>query len=288
MTRRRSSQSVAAGRDAGRRRGRDVRAPGARGDRLRGRRPRRRARRADREVAGTAQRRDRRPSAGRQRACGAAIETPLGPLLGGLAAARLARARTGSTSSSSSCRSSAAIGRPAGLTLPRSAAVRRAAAADRRPVGRIRRASTGGRPAPERARLSDRQPRPAWSACRRRTVRGSRCSTTRPTGSAGSIGELDRVALPPRGARGRDAAPPLRAAGAAVRRRAAPLPALASCPATTRTRELAGVFYLFLRGMTGAETPVIDGARAACSPGGRHRALVGGAQRRPRHRGRSA
>ena len=36
-------------------------------------------------------------------------------------------------------------------------------------------------------------------------------------------------------------------------------------------RNLAGVLYLFVRGMTGPDTPIVDGSRAACSPGGRRR-----------------
>ena len=67
------------------------------------------------------------------------------------------------------------------------------------------------------------------------------------------------MALPARGARRRDGARALRPAGAALHGRAASLPALAACRATTPERNLAGVLYLFLRGMTGADTPAVDG-----------------------------
>ena len=62
----------------------------------------------------------------------------------------------------------------------------------------------------------------------------------------------------PRPAGRGDAALRLPAAGAALHRRRAPLPALA--PARLRPRRhLGGVLYLYVRGMCGPETPLVDG-----------------------------
>ena len=72
--------------------GRHLRAPRLRGDRLRRPRPRRRARRARRGDPGAAARRRRRPGDRVVAGLRAAIETPLGPLLGGRALRDLARA----------------------------------------------------------------------------------------------------------------------------------------------------------------------------------------------------
>ena len=41
-------------------------------------------------------------------------------------------------------------------------------------------------------------------------------------------------------------------------------------PGTTR-RHLGGVLYLFVRGMCGPDTPVVDGHPAGCSTGSRRR-----------------
>ena len=79
------------------------------------------------------------------------------------------------------------------------------------------------------------------------------------TNRLGAAGRAaDRMALPPRRPRRGDGARALRAAGAALHRRAAPLPALA--PAGLRARPPpGGVLYLFVRGMVGPDTPAVDG-----------------------------
>ena len=69
----------------------------------------------------------------------------------------------------------------------------------------------------------------------------------------------DHLAPPPRSAAGGDAAQALRPAGAPVHGRAAPLPALAAA-GYDPDEHLGGVLYLFLRGMIGPDTPIVDGA----------------------------
>ena len=96
------------------------------------------------------------------------------------AAARHRAAPTGSTSSPSSSRSSAATTRRRGSRSARSPPCSREHLPPGRPARRLRRAAVGPEPAPERARLPHRQPRPR-AAARRAT--GSRSPTTRRTGS---------------------------------------------------------------------------------------------------------
>ena len=239
--------------------GRDVRAPRARGDRLRRRGPatpswppgstRCRSRRAVD---------DRRPGGGDRPACAAAIETPLGPVLDGLRLRDFARADRLDE---------------LGFELP--------LAGGDEPHGRGRRCR--GSPACSAsscaaddplAGYADRLGDPALRQSVRGYLTGSldlvvRLPTRRPRFAVldyktNWLGELDEpltvVALPPGGARRRDAAPPLRAAGAAVPGRAAPVPALAAAGLRPRASIWPGVVYLFLRGMTGADMPVLDGA----------------------------
>ena len=215
--------------------GRDVRAPGARGDRLRRRRPRGRAGGPGRRGPGPARGGHRRPGARSPPGCAAVLETPLGPVLGGL---RLRDVAAPDRLDELEFELPLAGGdQPAGvLTLTRIADVLRdrlgpddplAGYADRLDDPRLRQTVrgyltgsldlVGSRPSPggagpgrefAGARLQDQLARRARRAADR------------------------RAALPPGGAGRRDAAPPLRAAGAAVLGRAAPLPALAG-PATT-------------------------------------------------------
>ena len=62
--------------------------------------------------------------------------------------------------------------------------------------------------------------------------------------------------------RSTEAMVPLRlpAAGAALRRRCCTASCAGGCPATTRRTHLGGVLYLYLRGMCGPDTPLVDGA----------------------------
>ena len=157
-----------------------------------------------------------------------ALGTPLGPPFG----VRLADITHGAPPRRAVLRAAAGRRRPGAgeVTLARLADDPRRA---RRPVRPRACAELGDARA---ARLPHRLAGPRRPAAGRRA---SPSSTTRPTGC--------RRSRPPRS--GGDAPPPLRAAGAALHGRAAPLPALAARPA----RSIAGVGYLFLRGMDGTE-----------------------------------
>ena len=233
-------EPVAAGGDAGRSRGRDVRAPGARGDRLRRRRPRRRAGRADRRGAGAA--RGRRSATRRPWPPGCARRSrPRSGRCSAACACATSRAPTGSTSSASSCRWPAATSPRGWAELARIAAVLREHLADRRPAGRLRRRRLDDAALRQSVRgyltgsldLVIRLPATAGAALRRARLQDQLAGRARRA--------ADRSALPPGGAGRRDAAPPLRAAGAALPGRAAPLPALARCPGYDPERDLAGV-----------------------------------------------
>ena len=152
---------------------------------------------AGRGRPGPARGRRRRPAAAGRPGCGAVIETPLGPVLGGRAAARH-RARRPSRRA----RLRAAPGgrRPAGGCADAAADRRRAA----RPPGaggparRLRRAPRRPAAAPERPRLPDREPRPGGArlagpagAPRFAVARLQDQLARRPRRAA------DRVALPP-------------------------------------------------------------------------------------------
>ncbi len=97
-----------------------------------------------------------------------------------------------------------------------------------RPIARVRQPAGGSGAASRRARLPHGQHRPrragAWLRSGRPALRDRRLQDQ--LARAARRG-ADGLAPPPVGARGRDAPPPLRAAGAAVHGRAAPLPALA-------------------------------------------------------------
>ena len=219
-------------------RGRHLRAPRARGDRLRRRRSRGRAGRAGRRGPGPPLGRHRRSADGRGgRAAAPCSQTPLGPGARRPAAARRRAARDRldelgfelplAGGDQPSGRADADADRPSVLREHLAPDDPLAGYADRLEDARLRQT---------RPRLPDRQPRPGGAARpgppTRPALRRARLQdqlARRPRRAA------DRLALPPGGARRRDAAPPLRAAGAAVLGRAAPLPALARCPATTPT-----------------------------------------------------
>ena len=211
-----------------RRRRRHVRAPGAGGDRLRRRRPRRRAARRGSARCRPARGRDRRPArvvAG----LAAALETPLGPVLGGAA---LSRHRPRRPARRARLRAAAGRRRPPDreLTLDRIAAVLRDWLRAGRSAGRLRRPARRPRPARSvRGYLTGsldlvvRIPGAATAAC------ASVCRARLQDQLAGRARRAaDRWHYRPEALRGRDAPPPLRAAGAAVLGRAAPLPALAA------------------------------------------------------------
>ena len=204
-------------------RGRHVRAPRARGDRLRRGRPRRRAGRARRRAS-----RPRRPAdigdPGRATAgLRAALETPLGPLLGGARLRDVARAdrldeldfelplaggdapdraARRSTRSPPSCAPHLPPGDPLAGYADRLADPALRASVRGYLTGSIDLVARRGRSLRGR-RLQDQLARRARRAA-------------------------DRLAPPPGGARRRDGARALRAAGAALHGRAAPLPALAA------------------------------------------------------------
>ena len=218
------------------------------------RRPRRRAGRADRRGAGAAGGRRRRPGdvvAG----LGAAIETPLGPLLGGAAAARRRARRparradfelplAGGDDPDRRARRWRRSPPCCASTCPptiRSPATR-SASTTRRCAASVRGYLTGS----------------IDLVVRRRGDRASPSSTTRRTGSARPASRSPR--------------------GTTARRRWRPrcershyaLQALLYTVALHRylrwrlpgydpDRNLAGVLYLFLRGMIGPDTPVVDG-----------------------------
>ena len=248
---------------------RDVRAPRARGDRLRRRRPRRGAR-----AHGSTRRRAGAASSSATRrvvvaGSRAAIETPLGPLLDGLALRDFARARPARRARASSCRWPAATSRTAGLTLSAVAGGARASCC--RPAIRWPATRSGSRrpgAAPQRARLSDRQPRPRGPA---RTgpaaVRGR--STTRRTGS----GELDEPLTACRTTGPRRWRPRCSAATTRSRRCCTSSRCTATCagelPGLRPRRATSPAFSI----CSCAGWPGDRGAaRPACSPGGRRRA----------------
>ena len=171
-------------------------------------------------------------------------------------------ARTGSPSSTSSCRSPAATPRARGRAARRPRPAAAPPPARRRPARRLPGAA---RAAWRRSRCAATSPAASTPccACATATPSGTSSSTTRRTGS-GPIGPdgpepLLAGALHPGPARRGDDRRALPAAGAAVLRRAAPVPAMAAGVATTRSDTSAGVLYLFLRGMCGPDGPAVDG-----------------------------
>ena len=135
------------------------------------------------------------------------------------------RAPTGSTSSPSSCRSSAATTRPAGVALERDR--RRARRAPRRRATRSAATRRGWRDPALRESVRGFLTGSLDLVLRlaRRALRDRRPQDELARGAGRGA---DRLAPPARGARGRDGARALRPAGAALHRRAAPLPALAA------------------------------------------------------------
>ena len=229
---------------------------------------------------------DRRPGGRRRRAWRAAIETPLGPLLGGLCACATSRARPARRARLRAAAGRRRPARAAGPTLSRDRRGAARAPAGRRPAGRLR--ATGCDDAGLRQRVRgyltgslDLVVRAPATASRPRFA----VLDYKTNWLARARRAADRLALPARRRGGRDAAPPLRAAGAAVPGRAAPLPALAAARLRPG-RTWPGSLYLFVRGMSGPDAPVVDGARAACSRWRPPAGLVGGAERRPRRRRR--
>ena len=220
--------------------------------------------------------RDRRPGGGRRRDWRRRSRRRSGAL----APARSAPWSTGWTSSGSSCRSPAAMSRPGQLTLTAVAGCPPRAAGPGRPARGLRRAA--GRPVapPRRTRLPDRQHRPRGPAarCRRRAaVRDRRLQD--------ELARRRRRAADARGTTGR------RRCAVEMERAHYGLQALLYSVALHRylrwrlpdydaERHLAGVHYLFLRGMLGAATRRWSAARAAGRSRGTHRApLVARAER---------
>ena len=285
VTRRRSTTleadvAVADGRAAGRR---DVRLAGARrarAHRPRRARPARRAarphRRAARLVAGRARPRGagRRPGRGLRLAARAARRPP-----------RCARSRwpTGCARWTSSCRWPVATSAGARPTYA-SATWRRCCAATCRTATRSRRTPTRSA---GRARRADPARLPHRVGRRRaagaRPGRATWSSTTRPTGSARSTSRSPRTPTAPRRWPRRWATPTTR-----CRRCCTPRCCTGSCaggsPATTPSSHLGGVLYLYLRGMCGPDTPLVDGAPVRrlllAAAGGPGRGAVRPARRR--------
>ena len=118
------------------------------------------------------------------------------------------------------------------LALDAVAAVLRAQLRAGRPARRLRRPAVGSRAAPGGARLRDRQHRPRARA----PAAASRSSTTRRTGSRAPGEELTAWHHRPAALAAEMERGALRAAGAALPRRAAPLPALAAARLRPRAR----------------------------------------------------
>ena len=254
---------------AGVRRG-DVRAPGPRGDRLRRARPRRRAGRARRRGAGLAPAVELGdPSTRSSPGCGRRSRRRSGRCVGGVAAAR-PRAR-----------------RP-----PRRAGLRAAAGRRRRPRRRaLTLAAIAARPAraPPRgdplAGYAERLDDPALRAAVRGYLTGSIDLVVRTarrrrrprfavvdykTNWLGRAGRAaDRLAPPPRRPRRGDGARPLRAAGAALHRRAAPLPALAPAGLRRPSATSPASCTCSCAGWSGRTRRRSTARPAACSRGGR-------------------
>ena len=196
-----------------------------------------------------------------------ALDTPLGPLAGGPARCATSPAPTGSTSSTSSCRSPAATGRPAQLTS--SARSPRCCAAHLPADDRSRPTPTARRPGAAATRLRGyltgsidavlarcrHVPRYVVVDYKTNWLGGADEPLTawhyRPAALAAA---MQRRALP--------------AAGAALLRRAAPLPALAAARLRPRRAPRRRAVPVPAR-HGGPDTPRVDGSRAACSPGGR-------------------
>ena len=249
------------------------------------------------EATDFAARRPRRRAGGaRRRGAGAAARSSIGdpahvvagPARGDRDAARAAarrrcgcatsRAPTGSTSSPSSCRWSAATTRPGGSRSTRSppCCASTSRPATRSPATPTRLVDPALRQ--QRARLPHRQHRPRRCGCRasRFAVVDYKTNWLAAPGEPLTAWHHRPAALAAEMERAHYGA-----AGAALHRRAAPLPALAAAGLRPGAH-LAGVLYLFLRGMTGPDTPRVDGAPCgvfAWRPPG---ALVDGAQRRAR------
>ena len=184
----------------------------------------------------------------------AAIETPLGPLLGGSrlrdvgarGPPRRARVRAAARRRRRADRARRAVGDRRGA--PRRRRARRLRATSRRPCA-----------APERSRLPHREHRPRRARARSRRRAPLRGRRLQDELARRSRRGADRLAPSPRSAGRRDGARALRAAGPALHRRAAPLPALASAGLRRPTATSPACAYLFVRGMVGAATPVVDG-----------------------------
>ena len=134
----------------------------------------------------------------------------------------------------------------------------------------VRGAAVRARAAQRRARLPQRLDRPR-AAPRRALLRRRLQDQLARAGRRAA----DRLAPSPGRARARDGAPPLSAAGAALHRRAAPLPALAAADYDAE-RHLGGALYLFVRGMVGRTRRPSTGRRAASSRGGPRRSWSSG------------
>ena len=222
--RRAARAAVAAGGDAGGRARRHVRPPRARGDRLRRARPRRRAR-AQLAARGAAPL-DVGDAAASSPGCAAAIETPLGPLVGDLRLRDVARA---DRLDELDFELPLAGGDDADRASSTLAAIAGRAAAHLRPATRC-------------AGYAERLADPALRQSVRGYLTGSLDLVVRLRRTAGALRRrrlqdqlarragrgADAPGTTARGARRGDAARALRAAGAALHGRAAPLPALAA------------------------------------------------------------
>ena len=180
------------------------------------------------------------------------------------------RAPTGSTSSTSSCRSPAATTRPARLTLAAIGARAARAPAAGRPARRLRRAARRPGAARERPRLPDRQHRPRARAGAAAS-RASRSSTTRRTGSAPPGEALTAWHHRPAALAAEMERAHYGAAGAALHRRAAPLPALAAARLRPRAQPRRRAVPVRARDGRRRTRRSSTARRAACSPGGRRR-----------------
>ena len=197
--------------------------------------------------------------------------TPLGPLAADRSLRRSRARRTGSRSSTSSCRSRAAT--PPARTSG-SATSSRCCAATCHPAIRSPPTRTGShRFGPAAARLPHRQHRRRAAPARSRAVRGRRLQDELARADrARRPGAPARRALHPRAARRGDDRRALPAAGAALLRGAAPVPALAAgARATTRSATSAACSTCSCAGCAGRTARWSTTCPAGSSPGGRPR-----------------
>ena len=226
----------------------------ARARRLHRRRPRRRAAPAVSTTRWPGADVDVGPTDDGRRRAAAAIETPLGPLVGDRAAARHRAGRPARRARASSCRWSAATRPVAELTVDAVAGLLDDHLAPGDPLAGYADRLRDPALAQHAAGLPHRQPRRGAAVAGRRRHAAVRRRRLQDELARRRRRGADRLALPAGGARRRRCSgPTTRSRRCSTRSRST-----ATCAGGCRLRprrNLAGVLYLFLRGMTGADVP---------------------------------